>query len=280
MKTYLHLLLFALFFVSCKESQPLDPESKTQENVDSLGSKTALATVKSVSWDVGVIHKLEFFYNNDSTLNYYLSGSSNLSSKYKTQFNYSANLMDGLRFDDSSHSKFIYGDSGKVKVLRNFNAGVETSRKIYTYNQDGRIVQVENRVAVNEELRTSWKSAITYDAQGNLNRTDTYTFDTNSQPLDTIIREINELSVPVKVNPYSLLHPLYQHQAHEIFDAVVLSRLTRLPRKIKETGRKEVGPLMYEYLYSISNQLLEKLKCRIAIGDHPSYDTAEAIFSY
>ena len=279
MKAFLHLLLCACFLVSCKESQPLKPD-KAPENVDSLGSKAPIVMVRSVSWNVGVIHKLEFFYTNDSTLNYYLSGSSNLSSKYKTQFSYSANLMDELRFDGSSHSKFIYGDSSKVKELRNFNAGVETSRNIYTYNQHGRIVQVENRVAVNGVLRTSWKSTITYDRQGDLNRTDTYTFDTNSQPLDTIIREVKELSVPVKINPYSLLHPLYQHQAHEIFDAVVLGRLTRLPSKIVESGRKEVGPLTCEYLYSISNQLLEKLKCRITIGNNPSYNTEEAIFAY
>lgn len=236
--------------------------------------------VKSVSWNVGVVHKLEFFYNNDSTLNYYLSGSSNLPSKYKTQFTYAAKMMDEVQYDGGSLSKYVYNAMGMVKELRYFNNGAETSRHLYSYDAGGNVTQVESRVAVNGTLKTSWKSLMSYGAHDKLNQTETYTFDENSQPVDTIIREIKELSPSVKINPYSLLHPLYQHQAHEIFDVVVLRNLSGLPVKIEERGRKAIGPVKYEYIYSISAQLLNKVKCRISIGNTPSYDTSEAVFNY
>ena len=283
MKTILPLLLyFFCLAISCTETNTGEPEIKTtDQQKDSIkNEKDIWAMVKSVSWNVGVTHKLEFFYNPDSSLNHYLSGSSNLSSKYKTQFSFKNRKLDEAVFENTSVSKFLYNDSGKIKELKNINNGVETSRRSYIYDPKGRIQHLESEVLVHGALTTSWESSFNYDAEGNIIKTTTITYDDNGEALDTIKRNIQQTSPLLNLNPYSLLHPLYQHQAHEIFDLVVLSQLKRLPIKISESGRSATGPINYEYFYTISNKLLMKAKCRIAIGNNPAYDTAEAVFEY
>lgn len=236
--------------------------------------------VKSVSWNVGVTHKLEFFYNPDSSLNHYLSGSSNLPSKYKTTFSFKNRKLDQAVFENTTVSKFVYNDSGKVKELKNINNGVETSRRSYIYDPEGRIQHLESEVLVHGALTTSWESSFTYDAEGKIIKTTTITYNENGEAVDTIKRNILQSSPLVKVNPYSLLHPLYQHQAYELFDLVVLNQIKNLPLRISESGRSSTGPINYEYFYTISDELLAKVKCRIAIGSNPAYDTAEAVFQY
>ncbi len=277
MKLHIPIFLSLLLFVaSCKDTESPGPN---QNDGETSGAYT-LAMVKSVSWKVGVIHKLEFTYNADSTLMYYLSGSSNLAQKYKTELLYNNKKIDEVQFEGVSYSKYIYENSGKVQELRRFNGSVETSRRTYSYSSAGKINMVKSEVLTNGSLRKSWESSFTYDYQGHLDKTNTVWFNESGLPADTILREFKEFTEPLSINPFSLLHPLYQHQVHELFDEVVLSQTARLPKKISESGRNTTGPINYEYLYTISDKLLNKVKCRITIGNNQPYDTAEAVFEY
>ncbi|WP_207423202.1 hypothetical protein [Desertivirga brevis] len=283
MKTILPLLLyFFCLVISCTETTTGEPANNiTDQQKDSISSENDVwPMVKSVSWNVGITHKLEFFYNPDSSLNYYLSGSSNLPSKYKTQFIFKNRKLDEAVFENTSVSRFLYNDSGKVKELKNINNGVETSRRSYIYDPEGRIQHLESEVLMHGVLTTTWESSFNYDAEGNIIKTTTINYDENGEALDTIQRNIQQTSPPLDLNPYSLLHPLYQHQAQEIFDLVVLNQIKKLPVKISESGRSSTGPINYKYFYTISDKLLMKVKCRIAIGNNPAYDTAEALFQY
>jgi hypothetical protein len=266
--------MFALTcaFTSCSKDEN-DPGNGPEEASDH-------ELVKSVKWEVGVTHKLEFFYNQDSTINYYLSGSSNLSSKYKTIFEYVQGQLDATRDEGVNRAEYAYDDNHRIVRLSQINSGVETSKTVYIYNAAGKIDQVKCWVLRNGTLSVTWQSKFSYDAAFNITKTETGHFDELGNIEETHIRVVEGQSDSVYINPYALLHPLYQHQAHEIFDPVVLTTLNKLPVKIKETGRAATGPIEYEYIYAIQDGRLDKLKCKTTIDNKPAYFSAEAVFQY
>lgn len=265
-------LSLSLVFSNCSKDET-DPE-------DTPDIVKGHELVKTVKWDVGVIHQLEFFYNQDSAINHYLSGSSNLPSKYKTIFEYSQGKLERTRDEGINNAVYSYDDNNRVVQLSQINNGTETSRNSYTYNAEGEIVQVKCWVLTNGTLRVSWQSNLSYNASTDIEKTFTEHFDESGNIEETHVRVIEGQSDSVYINPYALLHPLYQHQAHEIFDPVVLATLNRLPQKIKETGRSSTGPVEYEYFFSIQDKRLDKLKCKTTIDNKPGYFTAEAVFQY
>lgn len=273
-KSILILLTLAILsvFTNCSddETDPKDiPDVKKEHEL-----------VKSVKWDVGVTHRLEFFYNQDSSINYYLSGSDNLPSKFKTIFEYSQGKLESTGDEGTWNAKYFYDDNNRVVQLSQINGGVETGRNVYTYNAGGKIVKVKCLVLTNGTLRVLWQSDLTYDASQNIEKTVTEHFDESGNIEETLVRVIEGQSDSVYISPYALLHPLYQHQVHEIFDPVVLATLNKLPKKITETARSSTGPVEYEYFFSILERRLDKLKCKITIDNDPGYFTAEAVFQY
>lgn len=275
MKKSLLILLtlsIPLVFTNCSDDET-DPG-----NIPDVKNNYEL--VKSVKWDVGVIHQLEFFYNQDSSVNYYLSGSDNLPSKYKTIFEYSGGKLEGTKDESARNAAYFYDDNNRVVQLSQINDSVETGRNVYTYNAGGKIEQVKCMVLTNGVLRVLWKSDLTYDASQNIEKTITEHFDESGNIEETLVRMIESQSDSVFISPYALLHPLYQHQAHEIFDPVVLATLNKLPKKITETGRSATGAIQYEYFFAIQNRRLDKLQCKITINNDPGYFTAEAVFQY
>ncbi|MCF6404833.1 hypothetical protein L3C95_18180 [Chitinophaga filiformis] len=264
-------LSFSFVFTNCSKDET-DPDERPDV-------PKQYELVKAVKWDVGVVHQLEFFYNQDSSINYYLSGSSNLPSKYKTIFAYSQDKLESTRDEGARNAAYSYDNHNRVIQLSQISNGVETSKNAYTYNAEGKIVHVKCWVLINGTLKVSWQSDLTYDASQNIAKTVTEHFDESGNIAETRVRVIEGQSDSVYINPYALLHPLYQHQAHEIFDPVVLATLNRLPKKIKETGRS-TGPIEYEYFFSILDGRLDKLKCKTTIDNNPGYFTSEAVFQY
>jgi hypothetical protein len=255
------------------------PSCKKEKDVQSPTGNTPIELVKSVTWNVGVTHDLVFTYNADNTIKHYTSGSSNLPGKYTSTFNYESNKLKEVLFETSSATRFTYTNN-RITQMSYFNDNVETGRKEYTYNSQGNMAELKVLVALNNVLSVTEKTTYHYNVQQVLTDSETEWFDEQGNKTATIMRSYESWSPDVDINPFSLLHPLYEHQAHEIFDVVVLSTLKKLPKKITETGNPEYGPVTYEYKLSNTRKRIDKLKCTIQLAGSAPYNTAEAIFHY
>ena len=268
------VLPICLSLQSCAENEvtePADlPEKITSDSIE---------YVKSVTFDVGVTHKLEFTYNNDHTLQKVISGSSNLPWKYTSIFNYDNGKLKESVFESQSPTTYSY-DQNRINRKSLFSNNIETTRYLYTYNSEGRISERKVLIASEGALSIRSLCTYTYGLDDELIETKTDVFDESGLKTGTIVRKIEGLSKELNINPFSLLHPLYQHQATELFDDVVLMNTNKLPLKISETGNVEVGPVTYEYTYDVSGKRIDKVKLKIKIGDSNPYYTAGAVFHY
>lgn len=256
-------------------------KSAIQESADDkkVTSSVPVELVKSVTWDVTVIHKLEFTYNTDSTLKLYTAGSSNLAWKYTSAFSYQNGKPTEMTHDGTLSTRYTYAN-GKVSQKSYLGtAGAETARFNYSYNAKGQIERMKKMVALNGVLSLTEDVTYQYDANGTLTQTQNKWYDEHSALSATVVRKYESWSAAVHINPFALLHSLYQHQAHEVFDEVVLTTLGKLPLKITETGNPEIGAATYEYHLTHTGKRIDKLNCTLKVGSI-SYDTPEAIFHY
>ncbi|MDT3402438.1 hypothetical protein [Mucilaginibacter terrae] len=268
------LLLSIIVFQSCKKSTVQQSAGDNDAII-----KTPVDLVKYVTWDVGVTHKLEFVYNADSKLKQYSSGSSNLAWKHTGTFNYQNGKPTEMIYDGALNTRYTYAN-GKVSQKSYLgNGGAETARFNYTYNAKGQAATLKHMVALNGVLSLTEDIIYQYDANGILTQTQSKWYDEHSALLATVVRKYESWSPVVYINPFALLHSLYQHQAQDVFNDVVLSTLDRLPLKITENGNPELGPATYEYHITQTGKRIDKLNCTLKVGNI-SYDTTEAIFHY
>ena len=268
------LLLAVVALQSCEKSavSTVDDDKKTI-------AVTPAELVRSVTWDVTVIHKMEFTYNADSTIKFYTAGSSNLAWKYTSAFIYQNRKPTEMKHDDVLSTRYTY-INGKVSQKSYINpSGVETARFNYTYNSKGQIERLKEMVALYGVLSLTQDITYQHDAAGTLTETQSKWYDEHGAQSATVVRKYQSWSPEVHINPFALLHSLYQHQATEVFDDVVLGTLHKLPVKITETGNPEIGAATYEYHITQTGKRIDKLNCTLKVGSI-SYDTAEAIFHY
>lgn len=261
----------SLFFFSCsKPTQPPIPSANTAPQL-----------VKKVSWNVIVTQYLNFTYNADSTVQKMVSGSSNLAWQYTSLFNYETKRLKETIFEVNDVTAFSYNTQGKISVVSNSNQGKETSRDTYTYNAQGQLEHSETLLAFfGGPLKKSWEADYMYDASGKLTQSVSKSYDENSAHTGTITHQYQSFSPELYINPHSLLHPVYQHQVHAVFNMAFLSNTKYLPVKIAESGRAGTGPVMFEYEYTTTGKRIDKLRCKVQINQAAPYYTNEAIFSY
>jgi hypothetical protein len=159
------------------------------------------------------------------------------------------------------------------------NEGTETSRFIYTYNNDNKIEEYIVMTRIYGNLQMISDANYTY-ANNILKETRTDIFDENMVKTQTIVRRFESFSPELAINPYSLLNALYQHQMVEIFDDVILANSKQLPIKVTETGNPETGPVTYNYIITNTGKKINKLKCSVKVGNNAPYITNEAVFHY
>lgn len=273
----LAVILFAIVFLqSCEKSAV----SNTDDDKKSSNAVTPVDLVKSVTWDVGVTHKLEFTYNTDSTIKQYTAGSSNLAWKHTSVFTYQNRKPAEMTHDGTLSTRYTYNPNGKVSQKSYLGTGgAESARFNYTYNSSGNVEQLKQMVALNGVLSLTQDVTYQYDATGTLTQTQSKWYNEHGVLSATVIRKYQSWSAEVNINPFALLHSLYQHQAHEVFDDVVLATLRKLPVKITETGNPETGDATYEYRITHTGKRIDKLNCNLKVGSI-SYDTTEAVFHY
>ncbi|WP_256009911.1 hypothetical protein [Desertivirga xinjiangensis] len=268
------ILPFCMSLQNCTENEVTQPEDSPEKNPSSSAE-----LVKSVTFDVGVTHKLEFTYNSDLTLDKVTSGSSNLPWKYTSVFKYDNGRLKESVFESQSPTKYSY-QQNRITQKSQFSDNLETTRYLYTYNSQGQIKERKIMIAFEGVLSVRSICTYTYGANDELTETRTDAFDESGSQTGTIVRKIEGFSKELIVNPFSLLHPLYQHQATELFDDVVLMNTNKLPLKISESGNAEVGPVTYEYVYDVTGKRIDKVRLKIKIGDSEPYYTAGAVFHY
>lgn len=269
---YLTLSLFLIILASCKKDKVITAvENQNKQPVE---------LVKFVTWNVGATHKIEFSYNTDSTLKEYKTSSSNLAWKYTGAFNYNSKKPTEMIYEGVLSTKYTYVNNRvSIKNYLN-NDGIETALYSYVYNMQGRLSRLKVQKALNGILSLTQDIIYIYDSNGNLIETHNDWYNEQGNIYATVVRRYESWSAELHINPTSLLHPLYQHQAKDIFDDVVLSTLNKLPLKIVETGNPELGPLIYEYHISHTGKRIDKLNCSVKIGALAPYQTNEAIFHY
>lgn len=265
-------LFLALAFVvqSCKKDIIKLPQKPGRDT---------LALVQSVTWDIGSQHKMEFFYNTDGSIKKLTSGNSNLPWKYTYEFTYENKRLKSTLFDDQETTLYTYNSKGQIVKKSYINQGQETSRFIYTYNNNNKIEEYITMTLIHGKMQMIGDAYYTYTSD-KLSQTQTDYYDENFVKTHTITHQFTSFSPEVNINPHALVNTLYQHQMPEIYDDVILINFKQLPENINETGNPQTGPVVYHYIITQTGKRIDKLKFSVKIGNAAPYFTNEAVFHY